>query len=245
MRAMHYKILVCGQQSFRMIRETIPDLAWQAGQQRGFVLDKDNSQFRVAGRYVYVKAGKQNVLDPDTLQTKEAPTESLCECRFELDLQKSLVMAHARRGELAALFEALDSMPEVSVDFNDLNLNLTALLFEIQRVYKKNEVRSLRIKEYLARENMVASATFKLIEPQQAEKLAERFADQLLAFTLSLRLPDGACALTVTKNGSVRASDDAPEDLLRYVKDLLPAHCEAEVETTQVRDPMAARRKRK
>jgi hypothetical protein len=245
MRAFHYKILVCGQQSFRTIHETMPQLAWEAGQQRGFLLDKDNTAHRIAGRYIYVKAGKQNVLDPDTLQTKESPTESLCECRFEIDQQKALVMAQARRGELVPLFEALDSMPSVSIDFNDLNLNLTAMLFDLQRAYKKNDVKSLRIKDYLARENMLASATFKLIEPQQAEKLAERFADQLQAFTLSLKLPEGACAITVTKNGSVRASDDAPEDLLRYVKDLLPAHHEAEVETTEVRNPVAARRKRK
>lgn len=245
MRAFHYKILVCGQQSFRSIRETLPELAWQTGQERGFILDKDSTGHRVAGRYIYTKVGKQNVLDPETLQAKETETQSLSECRFEIDQQKALVMAQTRRGELEALFEALDSMPGVTCEFTDLNLNLTALLFDLQRAYKKNDVKSLRLKDYLARENMLANATFKLIEPQEAEKLAEKFSDQLQAFTLTLKLPDGACAITVTKNGSVRASDDAPEDLLRYVKDLLPAHHEAEVETTEVRDPVAARRKRK
>ena len=154
-------------------------------------------------------------------------------------------MCQARRGELNALQEALDAMPDVHVEFEELNLNLLALLFDVQRAYKKNVVKSLRLKDYLARENMLANATFKLIEPTEAEKLAEKFSDQLQAFTLTLKLPDGACALTVTKNGSVRASDDAPEDLLRFVKDLLPAHHEAEVETTEVRDPVAARRTRK
>jgi hypothetical protein len=245
MRSFHYKLMVCGQPSFRSVRDNLPQLAYEAGMQRGFLLEKDSSVNRVAGRYVYTKVGKTVTLDAATLQPKETPTETLAECRFELDQQKGLVMAQQRRGELNALHEALDSMPEVSVEFEDLNLNLTALMFDLQRAYKKNEVKSLRIKDYLARENMLASATFKLVEPQEAEKLAERFSDQLQAFTLTLKLPDGACAVTVTRNGSVRASDDTPDDVLRFVKDLLPAHHEAEVETTEVRDPVAARRKRK
>ncbi len=245
MRAFHYKLLVCAQPSFRSIRDTLPQLAYEAGMQRGFLLDKDSNQNRVAGRYVYTKVGKVVVLDPKTLQPKETPTESLAESKFEIDQQKALVMCEARRGELNALQEALDAMPDVHVEFEELNLNLLALLFDVQRAYKKNVVKSLRLKDYLARENMLANATFKLIEPTEAEKLAEKFSDQLQAFTLTLKLPDGACALTVTKNGSVRASDDAPEDLLRFVKDLLPAHHEAEIETTEVRDPVAARRTRR
>lgn len=245
MRAFHYKLLVCGQPSFRSIREALPQVAYEAGAQRGFLLDKDNSQNRVAGRYVYTKVGKVVNLDPTTLQPKEVAVESLAECKFELDQQKGLAMAQQRRGELNSLHEALDSIPETSVEFEDLNLNLCALMFDIQRAYKKNQVKSLRIKDYLARENMLANATFKLVEPQEAEKLAEKFAEQLQGFTLTLKLPDGACALTVTRNGSVRASDDTPEDVLRFVKDLLPAHHEAEVETTEVRDPVAAKRTRK
>lgn len=245
MRAFHYKLMNCGQPSFRSVRDTLPQITWEAGSQRGFLLEKDNSQNRVAGRYVYTKVGKAVTLDAETLQPKETPTETLAECKFELDQQKGLAMAQQRRGELNALHEALDAIPEVSVEFSDLNLNLTGLMFDVQRAYKKNEVKSLRIKDYLARENMLANATFKLIEPQEAEKLAERFSDQLQAFTLTLKLPDGACALTVTRNGTVRASDDTPEDVLRFVKDLIPAHHEAEVETTEVRDPVAAKRKRK
>lgn len=245
MRAFHYKMLICGQPSFRGVRETLPGLAYEAGMTRGFLMDQSSNQNRVAGRYVYTKVGKAVALDPKSLQPKETPTETLCECKFELDQQKALVMAETRRGELNSLHEALDAIPDVNVEFEELNLNLVALMFDVQRAYKKNEVKSLRIKDYLARENMLANATFKLLEPQQAEKLAERFSEQLQAFTLTLKLPDGACALTVTRNGTVRASDDCPDELLSFVKDLIPAHHEAEVETTEVRDPIAARRKRK
>lgn len=245
MRAMHYKLLMAGQPTFRVIRETLPQVAYEPGAERGFVLADDSTQNRVKGRYIYTRVSKHSSIDRETLQQKEEPVESLAECRFELDQQKGLAGVEQRRGELNALFEALDAIPEVHVAFEDLNLNLADLLAEVQGAYKKNTIKSLRIKDYLAREHMLTSATFKVIEPSEGEKLAERFRDQLEAFTLSLKLPDGACALTVTRTGSVRASDDAPEELLLFIKDLLPRFHEAEVETAEVHEPVAAKRKRK
>jgi hypothetical protein len=243
MLAHHYKLLVCSQIGFRLIRETLPQLAYEAGMERGFLMSKESTQNKAKGRYIYTKVGKQVSIDAETLEPKEETVESLAECRFELDQQKGLVSVMQRRGELNALYEALDAMPQVSVSFEDLNLNLPELLFEIQGAYKKNSLKSIRIKEYLARENMLTSATFKILEPTEGEKLVERFSDQLEAFTLQLKLPDGAISLTVTRNGSVRASDDAPDELLLFVKDLLPRFHEAEVETTAVVDPVAAQRR--
>ncbi|MHC4840225.1 MAG: hypothetical protein ACYTDT_04580 [Planctomycetota bacterium] len=244
MRALHYKILVCGGSSFRSINETLPELSYEAGMERGFLVSPETNSNRIKARYVYTKYGKQVSLDPDSLEQVEEQTESLAEARFELDQKKGLVMVEQRRGELESVYEALESMPEVHTAFEDLNLNLKDLMFEIQGAYKKNTVKSLRIKDYLARENMLASASFKVLEPQDAEKIAEKFDDQLEAFTLTLKLPDGACALTVTRKGSVRASDDIPDEVLMYVKDLLPQYHEAEVETTEIHSPRAAKRKR-
>jgi len=245
MRTLHYKAMNCGQGSFRAIRDAIPQLGYEAGMQRGFLLSKDSTVNRVRGRYIYTKLGKIVKIDPETLQPKEEATESLAECQFELDQQKGLAMVEQRRGELNALHEAVDSIPDSQVEFEDLNLNLLQLMFEVQGAYKKNEVKTLRIRDYLARENMLANASFKILDREGAEKIAEKFSDQLDAFTLTLKLPDGACALTVTRKGTVRASDDTPDELLLFVKDLLPRFHEAEVETAEVVDPVAARRKRK
>ena len=38
MRALHYKLMVCGQSSFRAIRDTLPQLTYEPGMQRGFLL---------------------------------------------------------------------------------------------------------------------------------------------------------------------------------------------------------------
>jgi hypothetical protein len=245
MRAFHFKLLVCGQPSFRVVRDTLPQLAYEPGMERGFLLANENTPNRIRGRYIYTKIGKVVKIDAESLEPKEEPTESLAECRFDLDKQKGLVYVEPRRGEINALYEELDAVPDGHAAFEDMNLNLSELLFEVQGAYKKNTIKSLRIKDYLAREHMLTSATFKVIEPTEGEKLAERFSDQMDAFTLTLKLPDGACALTVTRNGSVRLSDDAPDELLLFVKDLLPRFHEAEVETAEVVDPVAARRKRK
>jgi len=245
MRALHYKMMICGQPSFRAIGATLPQLTYEPGMQRGFLLSKESNQNRVKGRYIYTKLGKLVRIDPESLEPTEEATESLAECRFELDQQKGLAMVEQRRGELNALYEALDAIPDANVEFEDLNLNLLDLMFEVQGAYKKNEVKTLRIKDYLARENMLANASFKILDRQEGDKIAEKFSDQLEAFTLTLKLPDGACALTVTRKGTVRASDDAPDELLLLIKDLLPRFHEAEVATAEVVDPVAAKRKRK
>lgn len=245
MRALHYKLMVCGQSSFGAIRDTLPQLTYEPGMQRGFLLSKDSNQNRVKGRYIYTKLGKLVRIDAESLEPIEEATESLADCRFEMDQQKGLVMVEQRRGELNSLYEAVDAIPEAICEFEELNLNLLDMMFELQGAYKKNEVKSLRIHDYLARENMLANASFKILDKQDAEKIAERFSDQLDAFTLTLKLPDGACALTVTRKGSIRASDDAPDELLLLVKDMLPRFHEAEVETTEVVDPIAAKRKRR
>lgn len=237
MRSFHYKLMVCGQPSWRVIREALPELAYTPGMTRGFLLDKDNTVNRVAGRYIYTRVGKTVTLDKDSLQPKETPLETLEDCKFELDQQKGLACVHTRRGDLWALFEAIDTIPDASIELLDLNLNLKALLFDVMRGYKKNRVKTIRIRDYLARENMLSNSTFKLLEAQDAEKLVERFKDQLEAVSLALKLPDGPCTLGITRNGTVRASDDTPEDLLRFVKDLLPAHHESEVETVELQNP--------
>lgn len=243
MRAYHFKILIGHTDTFKNIHALMPQLEYEPGMERGFVLSKESSVNVIRGRYFYTKFNKQVSIDPDTLDKKEETLESLAECRFELNQTRGMVMVEDRRGELNQIFDALESMPDVHTDFEELNLNLTDLLFELQSVWKKNEIRSIKIKEYLAREPMIANASFKVLEPQMAEKIVEKFSDQIAAFTMALKLPDGVINLTVTKNGSVRMSDDAPDEILTTIKDSLMRFHEAEVETTSIKNPVAARRR--
>jgi hypothetical protein len=92
---------------------------------------------------------------------------------------------------------------------------------------------------------MTCTGGFKVLDVREGEKLCERFSDQLEGVTLSFKLPSGKCNLTVTKKGSLRFSDDAPQDLIDYARQQLPRFHEAEVETAEIRDPVAAQRKRR
>lgn len=237
MRVYHYKLLICGEKSFATLRQTLPQLVYEPGCPRGFIPSLDVGKSRLAGRLVYTQFGKRVSLNAKTLEPVESLVESLADLRFELDHLKGLVMVERRRGDFSVLYEALDAIPDVQVTLEDLNLNLQALLEDLQGAYKKNTVKTLRIQDYLARENMLATASFKILEEPDADKIAEKFNDQLAAFTLGLKLPDGAASITVTRNGTVRASDGMPDDVLAFVKDLLPRFHEAEVETAEVTAP--------
>lgn len=244
MRTFHYKMMVAGQPSFRVMKSTLPQLEYQPGMQRGFLMSAESNQNRLKGKYIYTKIGKLVKIDPDSLEPVEEAIETLAMAHFEINQQKGLVSVEQRRGELNALFEALDAIPDANVSFEELNLNLLDLIFEVQGAYKKNSIKTVRIRDYLAREDMLTNATFKILAPQDGERIMEKFSDQLEAVTLTLKLPDGACSLTITRKGTVKASDDIPDELLLYVKDLLPRFHEAEVETAEVVDPVAAPRKR-
>ncbi len=244
MRSFHFKVLVSSGDSFKAMRDAMAQLNYEARMERGFILG-ENAPSRALGKYYYVKTNKTKSIDRKTLKPIEEKVESLAECKFDLDLKHGLVSVEERRGELNALFEALDAMPDVGVEFADLNVNLKDYVFELQHAFNKNEVRALRIKEYLARENMTCTGGFKVLDVREGEKLCEKFADQLEGITLSFKLPSGKCNFTVTKRGSLRFSDDAPQELIDYAREQLPRFHEAEVETAEIRDPVAAQRKRK
>lgn len=237
MRTTHYKLMTIGQHGRSQVLATLPALKYEPGNQRGFLLAGQVGPNRVRGKYVYTRLGSKVALDPETLQPKAEAITELVDVLFELDFQKGLVSVQGARNGLNALYEALDAVPGAACDFEDLNLNLCELMFETQRAYKKNVIKGLKIRDYLARENMLGNPSFKILEPQDGEKIAEKFSDQLEAFTLTLKLPDGAVSLSVTRKGTVKASDDAPDGLLMFVKDLLPRFHESEVETTEVVEP--------
>lgn len=238
MKTFHYKLLVVGKPSWDALQAVLPDLAYEPGMQRGFVISRESTVSRIKGRLVYTRIGKIEQVDKDTLDHVETAVEHLDDLTFELDFQKGLVCVHGKRGGLAVLYEALDAIPECNVEYDEINLNLRQFLDELQGAYKKNTIKTLRIHDYLAREHMMTNAAFKILEPQDAERIADKFADQLDSFTLTLKLPDGACSITVKRNGTITCGDDAPDELLLFCKDLLPRFHEAEVETAEVVDPV-------
>ena len=230
----HFKILECSGESFAAMRRALGELTYQPMMERGFVVTKDEPSF-IEGRYIYVKSARLKQLHRETLVPIDPVNETLQEVRFALDLKHGLVSVHGPRGGFNVLFEALDSLPDVSVEFGDLNINIKDYVFELQHAYNKNEIRALKLSDYIAKENMLARATFKVLDVREGEKLTEKFQDQLAAVKLDFKLPTGKCNVTVSRRGSVSMSDDAPREIIDYARDQLPRFHEAEVETVGVR----------
>lgn len=230
----HFKILVCSGESFAAMRRALGEYTYQPRMERGFVVTKDEPSF-IEGRYIYVKSARIKQLNRETLVPIDPVNETLQEVRFALDLKHGLVSVQGSRGGFNVLFEALDSLPYVCVEFGDLNLNLKEYVSELQQTFNKNEIRALKLSDYIAKENMLARATFKVLDVREGEKLTEKFQDQLAAVKLDFKLPTGKCNVTVSRRGSVSMSDDAPREIIDYARDQLPRFHEAEVETAEVR----------
>lgn len=191
----------------------------------------------VRGKLLYVKTRVVKSIDRSTLKPMEAKEETLQEVLFELDLQRGMVSVEGPRSGLNVLFEALDAMPGVAVEFSDLNLSLKDYVFEMQHAFNKNAIRVIKVKDYLARENVTGSPSFKLLDVQDGEKLVEKWNDQAEAVKLDFKLPSGRVSFGVKKRGTLSFTDDTPQELMDYARGQLPRFHEAEVETAEVRDP--------
>lgn len=235
MRTIHYKQLICSGDSFKAARKAMSELTYEARMERGFVV-QDAAPSLIVGKYYYVQTNKLKSIDRATLKVIEEKQETLQEVLFALDLKHGLVSVEGRRRGLSALFEALDAMPDVGLEFGDINLNLKDYVFELQHAFNKNEIRVIKVKDYLARENAIASPSFKIIDVREGEKLVEKWSDQAVAVKLDFKLPSGKASFGVQKRGTLTFTDDTPQELMDYARDQLPRFHEAEVETAEVRD---------
>ncbi len=234
MRTMHYKQLICSGDSFKKAREAMAALNYEARMERGFITQESGPSC-IIGKYYYMKTNVVKSIDRKTLKPIEERGESLCEVLFTLDLRLGLVSVEGRRSGLNALYEALDALPDVSMEFQDLNLNLKDYVFELQHAFNKNEIRVIKVKDYIARENALASPSFKVLDVREGEKLVEKWADMAEAVKLDFKLPSGKVSFGVKKRGTLTFTDDSPQELIDYARDQLPRFHEAEVETAEVR----------
>lgn len=225
----HYKLLIVSGDGFKRLREELVKYEWSEELGYGFKITENDTN-RVRGTCVYRAPKKLKDFDPEK-GWEERYITVRSTFAFELNQTKGLVMVQGRRGDLGVLFGLLDAIPLLHIVFDELRLNLHDLMYEVQRAYKRNKVYAFKIADYLARENMLASASFKVLDEHDGEKIADKFSDQLDAFVLKLKLPDGPVSLRVSRKGSVSASDDTPDELMLFVRELIPRFHEAEVET--------------
>lgn len=230
-----HKLMVIGGPSWSALIDALPQLTWNKGALRGFVLHTCDSK-RVIGGYAWRKKIELETHDEETLQPTVTHKRVVAKTAFALDFQKGLIWADSVAG-MNALHEAMDEIPNVNVEFEQLNLNLAEMLEELQGAYKKQIVTGLKINDYLdSKQDLTASPMFKLLDPANEWKVIDKFKGQLGAIRSTIKLPDGASSLTIRRTGAVSYGEHIPEELMMFVRDILPRFHESEVETAEVVD---------
>lgn len=231
-----HKLFIAGKHTQRLLVNALPQLHWQKGMNRGFSLHTCDAK-KVIGAFAWRQKLELESHDEETLAPTVTSKTVVCKTAFTIDFNKGLVWADKAPG-ITQLYEALDSIPDATLQFDDLNLNLEELYSEFSGAYKKQQVTGLKLADYLAEKgDLLASPMFKLLDPAVEWKLIEKFSDQLKAIRATLKLPDGACSVTIHKGGKVQVGDTAPDELLMFLRDILPRFHEAEVETVAAEDP--------
>lgn len=233
MKAYHFKKLICGNATRDVLLDFLHAGTWYKGADSGFSIGQFDKKI-LGGCYVWRETIAVETIDEDSLEVIEKGVRRLQKAHFILSFGESYVRVE-KKAHFGILFDALDALKGVHLEFEDYQIDLEGMVSEIQRAWKKNRIESIGIKNYLARENMMTDATFKMLEPT-GEKIIEKFDDQVSSVKLLLKLPDGDCPLTVTRDGSIRTSDDAPDDVLMFVRQIMPHHDVPDVETVEVAD---------
>jgi hypothetical protein len=235
MQVRNYKIMHCSQDSFEAALNEIAENPMAPDAPEGFALTSHEDN-RLTGIYTYPRTKKVKRLD-EKGELEIVGVVDIQRCRFCLNQRKGLAYVEGARGHFPVLYERLDEAQDVRITFEDYHLDLAEIYHEFAGNFPKHRVKSLKIKDYLAKENMIGTPTFQVLEPAEAFTLVERFKDKLQAFSLAIKMPDGTVSLKIDKRGTVWASDDAPEELLMYAQDSVVRYHEEEIETVLVGAP--------
>ncbi len=220
MKAYHFKKLICGNATRDVLLDSLHAGTWYKGADSGFSIGQYDKKI-LGGCYIWRETIQVDTIDEDTLEEIERPVRRLQKAHFILSFGKAYVRVE-KKAHFGILYDALDALKGVHLEFEAFQIDLEGMVSEIQSAYKKNYITGIGIKDYLAREQMITDATFKPLEVDVGEKVIEKFSDQIKSVKLQMKLPDGPCPLTVTRDGSVSMGDDAPDDLLMFVRDIMP-----------------------
>lgn len=236
MQTFHYKRLIAGDLAKRLMVEGVKAAGWFGkGCKRGFSIHTADER-EIMGAFAWRETVVIPTLDEESLEDRDTTKDVLKKTVFRVLFSKGLIRADSR-ANLGVLYDIFDEMPGVAIAFEELNLNLEDYTFEVQSAYKRNEIDGVKIRDYLSRDHMLASPTFKILEPVESEKIVEKYSDQLESVKLKFKLPDGVVTATITRKGTLRISDDAPDEMVMFMVDLMPRFDEHEVETAEVVDP--------
>ncbi len=232
MKAYHYKKLICGNATRDVLLDSLHAGTWYKGADEGFSIGQFDKKI-LGGCYIWRETIEIDTVDEDSLEDIKREIRRLQKAHFILSFGEAYVRVQ-KKAHFGILYDAFDRMKDVHLEFEAFQIDLEGMVFEIQSAYKKNQIAGIGIKDYLAREQMITDATFKPLEAMVGENVIEKFSDQIKSVKLQMALPDGPCPLTITRDGSVSLGDDAPDELLMFVRQMMPRFDVPDVETAEV-----------
>lgn len=233
----HYRDFLCGGLSWDAIARLQWDqwLAPEAFRWRG----RQYAPGRVYGKLLHRHLQEITTVNPESWEPEKRSVEVNEVFDFRLIRSRGLVGVQGRKGDVGVLAAALDAA-KIWVELVPIELDLVGILETLRSSYQLHDVKAVRIEDFLAhKDELLTSASFKLLEREFTDRVIQKYSDQLGAFTLAVKLADGACSVKVTRDGTVSLGDDQPElhSLLENCVQNQRQPVAAHVETVVIQDP--------
>jgi len=234
MQATHAKILNISKDCFSALADGMKEYEYSPKRREGFILHEAAAN-RIQGKYMYPDAQKVRGIDPETLEVTEELIPRMQTCTFELILSTNLARVTERRKDLAALEDVFNGMEGVRCEMEDFATDVVEIFRTLRQQWGTLDLRNMRIKDYLGREGLLTTANFKLMEPGNMDAIFDKYKGSVTGFAASIKTDMGKQQISVAKNGSIRASEDIPPDMLQTTLNLLSQfHETVEVEMVEV-----------
>jgi len=226
MNAEHNAMLNIAESSFRCIAKGMKCMAYSAMRGSGFIIH-DVQPARITGMLAYPKMVEVKGHDPETFEATSCETPVLLLTNFELSMARQSIRVTERRSDMAVIEDLLNGMDGVRCEVEAYAASIPEVFHGLLESYPNLDVRKLRIKDVInARDATLATANFALMEPSMRDELLTRYSDSIQGFSATLKTDMGKQTLSVNKNGSIRASEDIPPELIATLRALIREHHE-------------------
>lgn len=242
MSSIHAKRLKVSKTSFDKMKEHFEGGTYKYNAKRGtgYLLDKDLAGFfdmkpRVGvmvGKFMYLQTYKAQGVDRNTLEPEEKKVEVTKRVDFEINLNKQLIIVDEKSADIDKLLDEAEGMADVGFLAETFDVDVIEHFKALEELSPKNalELTSIRIVDYQGREGLIATGNFKLLETAKRDAIFKTHQDSARAYTATIETEEGPQNITVTSRGSVRYSQDFPENLLEAAVGSLPAFQREEAE---------------
>lgn len=234
MPSIHAKLVSITPKAFAELQKELKLDNYTTKKKEGFLVVEATAA-RLQAKYFYLRRQKIKSVDPESLETRVDERTVLASAGFSMLPSKNLAWCHEKRADFAPLEETLSQYGNVSIEFNDLNVDCIQVYQDLRDSQDRFDLKSLRIKDYRGKDGMITTANFKLMEPGAEENIIAAYGGDVVGFSGTMMTDDGRQTIAVSKKGSIRYSENLGDDVVEIALGLLVKHNEVvELETVEI-----------